>query len=109
MAFRVTALAECDLADIGDYIALENRTRAASFIAEIEARFAEIAAHPGIYRLRDEVLPDIRAANHGRYLIYFRCEAKGDVVFLRMLHSARDQAGILVGKGENPGAPPVKS
>jgi toxin ParE1/3/4 len=109
VAFRVTALAERDLADIGDYIALENRTRATSFIAEIEARFAEIAAHPGIYRLRDEVLPDIRAANHGRYLIYFRCEAKGDVVFLRVLHSARDQAGILAGKGENPGAPPVKT
>ena len=109
MAFRVTALAERDLADIGDYIALENRIRAASFIAEIEERFAEIATRPSIYRLRDEVLPDIRAANHGRYLIYFRCEAKGDVVFLRMLHSARDQAGILVGKGENPGAPPVKS
>lgn len=109
MAFRVTALAERDLADIGDYIALENRTRAVSFIAEIEARFAEIATRPNIYRLRDEVLPTIRAANHGRYLIYFRCEAKGDVVFLRVLHSARDQAGVLAGKDENPRNPPVKS
>ena len=109
MAFRVTALAERDLADIGDYIALENRTRAVSFIAEIEARFAEIATRPNIYRLRGEVLPTIRAANHGRYLIYFRCEAKGDVVFLRVLHSARDQAGVLAGKDENPRSPPVKS
>ncbi len=109
MAFRVTALAERDLADIGDYIALENRIRAASFIAEIEARFAEIAAHPSIYRLRDEVLPDIRAANHGRYLIYFRCEANGDVVFLRVLHSARDQAGVLADKGQNPRNPRYKS
>lgn len=109
MAFRVTALAERDLADIGDYIALENRTRAASFIAEIEARFAEIATRPNIYRLREEVLPDIRAANHGRYLIYFRCEAKGDVVFLRVLHSARDQAGVLAGKDEKHGTPPPKN
>ena len=109
MAFRVTALAERDLADIGDYIALENRTRAASFVVEIEARFAEIATRPNIYRLRDEVLPDIRAANHGRYLIYFRCEAKGDVVFLRVLHSARDQAGVLAGKDEKRGTPPPKN
>jgi toxin ParE1/3/4 len=109
MAFWVTALAERDLADIGDYIALENRARAASFIAEIEARFAEIATRPNIYRLRNELLPDIRAANHGRYLIYFRCEANGDVVFLRVLHSARDQAGVLAGKGENPPRPLDKS
>jgi toxin ParE1/3/4 len=95
MGFRVTAPAERDLADIGDYIALDNRARAASFIDEIEARFAEIAAQPTLYRLRDEVLPDIRAAAHGRYLIYFRCEADGDVVFLRVLHSARDQAETL--------------
>ncbi len=95
MAFRVTAPAERDLADIGDYIALDNRSRAASFIDEIEARFAEIAGRPTIYRLREEVLPDVRAANHGRYLIYFRCEENGDVVFLRVLHTARNQAGAL--------------
>ena len=97
MAFRVTAPAERDLADIGDYIALDNRSRAASFIDEIEARFAEIASQPSLYRLRDEVMAGIRAAPHGRYLIYFRCEANGDVVFLRVLHSARDQAGTLSG------------
>ena len=44
MAFRVTTVAERDLADIGDYIALDNHRRAASFIDEIEARVAEIAA-----------------------------------------------------------------
>jgi toxin ParE1/3/4 len=101
MAFRVTAPAERDLADIGDYIALENRSRAASFIHEIEARFAEIAARPGIYRLRDDVMPGIRAANHGRYLIYFRCETDGEVAFLRVLHSARDQATTLSGKTQS--------
>jgi toxin ParE1/3/4 len=70
MGFRVTAPAERDLADIGDYIALDNRARAVSFIDELEARFAEIAAQPSLYRLRDEVMPGIRAAPHGRYLIY---------------------------------------
>lgn len=97
MTFRVTAAAERDLADIGDYIALEDRSRAASFIAEIEARFAEIAAQPLLYRLHDDVLPGIRAARYGRYLIYFRCETNGDIVFLRVLHSALDQAGSYYG------------
>lgn len=97
MAYRVTAPAERDLADIGDYIALDNPVRAASFIDEIEARFAEIAEQPMHYRLRDEVLPGVRAAPHGRYLIYFRSERNGDVLFLRVLHSARDQPGTLSG------------
>lgn|GEM_PF-2605507 len=68
---------------------------ALSFIAEIETRFAKIAATPHLHRLRDEVMPGIRAAVHGRYLIYFRCEDDGDVVFLRVLHGAREQAGGL--------------
>jgi toxin ParE1/3/4 len=95
MAFRVTAPAECDLAEIGDYIALENPGRAASFINEIEARFIEIAKQPSIYRLRDDVMAGIRAAPHGRYLIYFRCDPSGDVIFLRVLHGARDQTDTL--------------
>jgi toxin ParE1/3/4 len=95
MAFRVTAPAERDLADIGDYIALDNPSRAASFIDEIEARFTEIARRPSLYRLRDDVMAGIRAAPYGRYLIYFRHESDGEVVFLRVLHGARDQATAI--------------
>lgn len=97
MTFRVTKLAERDLAEIGDYIALDNRVRALSFISEIEARFADIAERPAAYRLRHEIMPSVRVAVHGRYLIYFYCEADGEVVFLRILHSARDQQGIFNG------------
>jgi len=95
MGFRVTAPAERDLVDIADYIARDNLPRALSFIDEIEARFAQIASQPALYRLRDDVMPGIRAAGHGQYLIYFLCEEDGEVVFLRVLHGARDQAGSL--------------
>ncbi len=95
MGFRVSAPAERDLAEIGDFIALDNRAAALSFVAGIEARFAEIARQPALYRLRDEVMPGVRAAPHGRYLIYFLCESDGEVLFLRVLHSARDQAATL--------------
>ena len=95
MGFRVSAPAERDLAEIGDFIALDNRAAALSFVAGIEARFAEIARQPALYRLRDEVMPGVRAAAHGRYLIYFLCKGDGEVLFLRVLHSARDQAATL--------------
>jgi len=34
--------ARADLIDIGDFIALDNRPRAASFVAEIEAKIVEV-------------------------------------------------------------------
>ncbi|MFA5970633.1 MAG: type II toxin-antitoxin system RelE/ParE family toxin [Sphingomonas sp.] len=94
MRFRITVPAERDLAEIGDYIALDNKARARSFIAEIEARFVEIAKQPTLYRLRDEIMPGFRAAAHGRYLIYFRCD-DSEVVFMRVLHGARNQSDTL--------------
>jgi toxin ParE1/3/4 len=98
MRFRVTAAAERDLVEIGDYIALDNKARARSFIAEIEARFVEIAKQPALYRLRDEVMPGFRAAAHGRYLICFRSD-DAEVVFMRVLHGARDVAATLSSMG----------
>jgi len=93
VTFRVTKQAEHDLEEIGDFIALDNRARALSFVMEIEARFAEIAQQPQQFRLRDEIMPGLRAARHGRYLIFFAVEDAG-VVFLRVLHGARDYSRL---------------
>ena len=41
--------ARADLIDIGDFIALDNRTRAASFVAEIEAKIVEVGERPGSF------------------------------------------------------------
>lgn len=43
-------------------------------------------------------MPGVRAAVHGRYLIYFRCAQDGEVEFMRILHTARDQIGTLFGE-----------
>ncbi len=59
--------ARADLIDIGDFIALENRPRAASVMAEIEAKIVEVGERPSSFQKRDELHKALRHARHGRY------------------------------------------
>lgn len=70
---RLTILpsARQDLIEIGDFIALDNPQRALSFIAEIEARMIEAGQRPASFPSRDDLHEGLRAARHGRYLIFF--------------------------------------
>ena len=81
--------ARADLIEIGDFIALDDRGRAASFVAEIEARMREAAERPMSFPARDELHAGLRAARHGRYLIFF-VEHGDEVQVVRILHGARD-------------------
>lgn len=86
--------ARADLIEIGDFIALDNPDRAVSFVAEIEARMREVAERPGSFSARDELYPGLRAARHGRYLIFF-LEVGDEVRVVRVLHGARDLPRLL--------------
>jgi len=86
--------ARMDLIEIGDFIALDNPERAASFVAEIESRMNEIAERPGSFPARDELHKGLRSARHGRYLIFF-VEAGDEVQVVRVLHGARDLPDIF--------------
>lgn len=90
--------ARADLIDIGDFIALDNPPRAASFVAEIEAKIVEIGARPGSFQKRDDLHPGLRHAPHGRYLIFF-IERDGEVQIVRVLHGSRDLPRLLRGQG----------
>lgn len=81
--------ARADLIDIGDFIALDNPPRAASFVAEIEAKIVEIGERPGSFQKRDDLNPGLRHAPHGRYLIFF-IEKDQEVQIVRVLQGARD-------------------
>ncbi len=81
--------ARADLIEIGDYIALDDPERAASFVAEIEARMRAAAERPMSFPARDELHEGLRAARHGRYLIFF-VEQGDEVQVVRVLHGARD-------------------
>jgi toxin ParE1/3/4 len=81
--------ARADLIDIGDFIALDNRNRAASFVAEIEAKILEVGERPGSFQKRDDLHKGLRHARHGRYLIFF-IEVGDEVQIVRVLQGSRD-------------------
>lgn len=81
--------ARADLIDIGDFIALDNRPRAASFVAEIEGKIVEVGERPGSFQKRDELHKGLRHARHGRYLIFF-IEVGDEVQIVRVIQGSRD-------------------
>lgn len=81
--------ARADLIDIGDFIALDNRPRAASFVAEIAAKIIEVGERPDSFQKRDELHKGLRHARHGRYLIFF-IEKGDEVQIVRVIEGSRD-------------------
>ena len=52
------------------------------------------AEAPGASVRRDDLHEGLRAARHGRYLIFF-VEAEGEVRIVRVIHGARDLPRLL--------------
>ncbi|MGH8614856.1 MAG: type II toxin-antitoxin system RelE/ParE family toxin [Gammaproteobacteria bacterium] len=86
--------AEQDLEEIGDHIAIDNPSRAVSFVREIREHCAKISSSPLGYTLRPDLGERIRSCSHGRYLILFQSSG-ADVLIVRVLHGARDQPALL--------------
>lgn len=86
--------ARADLIDIGDFIALDNRPRAASFVAEIEAKILEVGERPSSFQKRDDLHKGLRHARHGRYLIFF-IEKGDEVQIVRVIEGSRDLPRLL--------------
>jgi toxin ParE1/3/4 len=88
--------AVADLEEIAEYIARDNPLRAASFIAELEAKCRSAAASPDLYVARDDLAPSLRMAVRGRYLVFYRDLAKASTVRIeRVLHGARNLPGLF--------------
>jgi toxin ParE1/3/4 len=82
-------MAEMDLAEITDYIGLDNPQRAERFEEELLERAQRIA-----YVERPELQPGLRSCAHGAYVIFFT--VTGDSVRIeRILHGARDLGPLL--------------
>jgi toxin ParE1/3/4 len=92
--FAFTPDAQVDLLDIGETIARDNPERAASYIAQLLDRTAQIAEQPNLYRLRSEWGSAVRSARFGSYLIPFEMSEAG-VTILRYLHGRRDVGSIM--------------
>jgi len=87
-------LAKVDLADIWDYIAEDNESRADAFIDAIDQKFHVLAEQPAIGRARDELAEGIRSFPIGQYIIFYQ-PVPGGVEIVRVLHGARDIDAIF--------------
>ncbi len=81
--------ARADLLDIADYIARADPERALTFVAELEARCAELLPFSDSGHLRPELAPELRSKPHGRYVISYT-PGRRVVRVERILHGARD-------------------
>ncbi|MEM5544869.1 type II toxin-antitoxin system RelE/ParE family toxin [Sulfitobacter sp. AS92] len=79
---------------VGDFIALDNRPRAASFVAEIEAKIVEVGERPGSFQKRDDLHKGLRHVRHGRYLIFF-IKVGDEVQIVRVIEGSRDLPGLF--------------
>jgi toxin ParE1/3/4 len=94
MADRVVfrALAEADIEDIGDRIALDSRRHAASWIATIRTRCESLSDFPERWPVHHLT---VRRMVVGDYLVFYRI-ADPDipnlrrVIVIRVLHGSRD-------------------
>lgn len=95
MIVKLSAEAERDLEDIGDYIARDDPERAIGFIRELRSKCLELAKFPRRFPIlaRYEA-QGIRHRVHGNYLIFYRVEADR-VVVVHVLHGAMDYRAIL--------------
>ena len=85
-----------NLEEIAEYIARDNLVRAASFVAALEATCRAVAASPELYPSRSDLVPGLRTAVNGRYLVLYRgLSGENTVRIERVLHGARDLPRLL--------------
>lgn len=88
MKVVLSANAEQDLEEIGDWIAADNPARALSFVIELRRACAAIGRRPRSYALVDKVRdPMLRRRVYGNYLIFYDLRPEA-VEILHVLHGA---------------------
>jgi toxin ParE1/3/4 len=100
-AIRRRRAARKDLVEIFRYLAHEGGLRVAErFFAQVEATFTRLARMPGIGTRCDHAHPALAELRYfpvsrfPKYIIFYRPVADG-IQIVRVLHGARDVAGIL--------------
>jgi toxin ParE1/3/4 len=90
MRVKFTDQAETNLEEIGDFIALENPERAASFVEDLRQHALNIGdfpeAYPIVSRHRAKA---VRRCVHGDYLIFYRISGN-QIDVLHIFHGARN-------------------
>ena len=88
MRLAFAARADDVLAEIGDYIARENPTRALSYVGELRAWCTRLKQHPLRFPAASEFGEGIRRAAYGNYIVFYSVHSD-HVLIERVIHSAR--------------------
>lgn len=89
MRLKVTRLAQTDVDQAHNYIALDNRSAAIRWVQRTKEQFKFLAKNPGAGEAQDELRPGLRSYSYGSYVIYFR--VRGEVLeIVRVIHGRRD-------------------
>jgi toxin ParE1/3/4 len=86
--------AEMDLAEITNFIALDNPARAFEFEEDLLEHAHRIGRAPLAYAVRADLGAGLRSCVHGAYVIFFRLDDQG-VRIERILHGSRDVGTLL--------------
>lgn len=93
---RLSPRAAIDLEEIAEYIARDNPVRAASFVAELEAKCRAVAETPELYPARTDLAAGLRMAVHGRYLVLYRdLPGENAVRVERVVHGCRNLTRLV--------------
>jgi toxin ParE1/3/4 len=86
---RLSRRAEIDLAEITDFIALDNPDRALEFEDELLAQARKIGQAPLGYVERPELKEGVRSCAYSAHVIFFTIDDQG-IRIERILHGSRD-------------------
>ena len=88
--YRLTSLAETDLAEIADYtidtLGIEQARR---YRDGLETCFRNLAANPRLGRSAQDLAPDLRRFEHRSHVVFYLQRDPG-VLIVRILHSSMD-------------------
>ena len=88
MSFRLSRLAQEDIALIHDYTLIEwGEAQAVKYVTTLLDTLEDINRDPERWRLRPDIYPDCRARNCGGHIIIYRVR-DGIVEFSRILHGS---------------------
>lgn len=89
--------AKADVAEIGDWIAVDNPARAETFVDELIERSQPLVLHsqrfPSVAQVGGRA---IRKLTHAGYLIFY-VVAEREIYILRIVHGSRDWASLFEG------------
>jgi toxin ParE1/3/4 len=94
LKIKLSPLAEQDLLDIWQYIALDDETQATRFLEELTGKTHELGNFPDMGVDRDFLQNGLRVLFYKHYSIYYTTE-RDDLFVVRILHGAREVKELI--------------